>query len=166
METTKEKVLKYLEKIPYLNSGGCLVAAYSVFLAEEKDNNLDEIQLVALNFGSYSDPYIRKNLMYIKGKRKKADSASHFGWTYDNGSTIFDSDGKVRTWRYSETKNGVLVIPQNLTRPFAISSLNHGRWNQSFDRKKYVKLLSKKFDLDLSEVWTTRGNGYGDFVGG
>ena len=134
----------YLGKIRSINWGGCLIAAYSFYLNERKAGRHKNLQIVALDYSDNED--IRTNRAFIKGKSKKAASNAHFGWTYDSGKNVFDVNGLVE--RYS-TK---VVIPQNLTRRFALNALNKGSWNSSFDRSKYVPKIEKFFGFRLYGV--------------
>ena len=141
-----EKAIKYLGRIPNINHGGCLVSAFSFYLNEKKENRHEHLRIVSIN--SNDNRYEQNNRKYIEGKRRRADSSGHFGWTYD-GVKVFDTDGLVRRKCKTEVR---IVIPPEITEKFCRSALNHGGWNPLFNRK-HIPKIEKHLGIELKKVW-------------
>jgi hypothetical protein len=142
----KEKAIEVLSKIPAINFGGCLLAAFVFYQNEKTARRSNKLKLVSLctnvEYGH------KTNKAYTEGKIAVADSACHFGWTYDNGKTIYDTKGIVSLARYKHR----VIIPKKITSQFSVSSLNNGVWNPHFDRKKHLPKIARVFNQDLSMV--------------
>lgn len=134
-----QKTYKKLEDIHTLNYGGCLIAAYAVY---KKNINNTKIQIVQIS--SYlGDSDLYRNKEFILGNSKIATSGHHFGITMDNGVTIYDSKGII------QDDDEKLIIPRNKTHEFCKSAILKSRWNNSFDRKKYVPIIFKRLKIKI-----------------
>lgn len=146
MDTLEAK--EFLANIPYINHGGCLIAALAFYLNEEKEGRAKHLNIAAVYDDDYSGDLFT-NRQFIRHKASAAESAPHFGWTYDNGECVEDCMDNE-----TSENDVILVIPQNLTVEFSISALNNGSWNTVFEREKYIPVIAKAFDIEaiLSQV--------------
>lgn len=148
MET--RNVIKFLgTKIPFINKGGCLLAAYAFYLHEKKYGRADDLQIVQL---SLHPNLLKQNKEFILNGNGTAASDAHFGWTYDGGWNVRDCKNEVDPESYIEW----WLIPKEKTDEFCISALNFGRWNPLFNRERAQKRISEALDIDLSAVYDKR----------
>lgn len=148
---TLTKAVKKLSEIDYINMGGCLLAAYAVYLhCVKKAPRKFLPQIVQFGY-DFDAKYKDHNLAFLNNEKDSATSDAHFGWTWDAGATVYDAFGMVgRKYDYK------LVIPSEATERFCVSSLNYGTWNWCFDRELELPIIADAFDIDLSHIWTTR----------
>ena len=141
----RNEICKFFSSIPNINSGGCLIAAYAFFLHEKKWNRHHNIQIVALDKYQMSH---RCNSRYIDGKSDYAESAAHFGWTFDSGQNVYDCEGLVNQKPYKYK----LCIPKVQTDDFCVNSLTNGCWNWMFRREKHIPQIEQYLNVDLSRI--------------
>lgn len=138
----KRTAKKFLSKIRYLNSGGCLVSAYA-FQQFCIKNGFEVPHLVALHYKSETKS-IETNKKFIENKGSgKGQSAAHFGYSY--GKQVYDSDGVIYTQKYDEK----IRIPLELSKSFYETSMTNGGWNTMFNRGN-IPVIAEKFGVDLS----------------
>lgn len=151
--------MQFLAKIPSINQGGCLVAAYAFYLHENKAKRADNFQLVAVypkgrynrEINSKLDALRKNNLAYINNKSKKASSAEHFVWTFDGGKTLYDADGIFELDGFFAGSKTV-VVPHNLTEQFSVSALNNGGWGSDFRRQTGIPKIEQGLNVDLAHI--------------
>lgn len=154
-ETTKsldivKNATDYLANVPEIHFGGCLVAAYSFYLFLEKNNlPIEDFRLVSLNRNKKIGEYVaahRKNQKWIENPFKGFPSASaHFGWTFDEGENIFDTDGEI----YKEKYPLRICIPPDLTKAFSKIAISTETWNSKFNKEKYIPLIERDLGISL-----------------
>lgn len=127
-----------IKNIPNLNYGGCLYAAYGVYL-HLVAKGFKNVNIVQLDYDNSA--YIRTNKSYISNKSNNVTSGMHFGVSINNGKTVYDTDGLCI---YAEK----LVIPFEFTTKFAINSLKYGTWNPKFDQYE-IRSINKALDTKL-----------------
>lgn len=140
---TKKDVMKFLANVPNINSGGCLIAAYALYLFLKKQGVKSNFQIVTLDNRWEK---IEPNWEFINGNSENAESAWHFGWTFNGGRTIYDCDGRIADHSYLLK----LVIPKELTEKFCQSALKSGNWNHWFVRKVEVPKIEEKLGINLN----------------
>jgi hypothetical protein len=141
--------------IPFVNKGGCLLAAYAFYLHEKKYNRAGNLQIVQL---STFPEFIQHNREFVTNGNGKAVSDAHFGWTYDGGITVSDSENPLLNVSWYKD---YLVIPKDKTDEFCISSLNNGGWNAMFNRECEQRRITEKLEIDLSSVHDKRNSSDG-----
>lgn len=140
-----KKYLRELKTIPNINRGGCLYAAYAVWLKLQQEGLLLNDKIVIVMY--YDDNYHKDvNMKFLENKTKQATSSTHFGLSFNGGKTVYDTGGIVRRYRDCDT----MVIDFDKTQSFCESSLKYGGWNSAFIRKTGVAQINKKLDLNLS----------------
>lgn len=139
----QEKFSK-IKDIENLNRGGCLFAAYGVYLSLKKDG-LDCSNLRIVQLASCDDiKELNKNKSFLKGDSQNAESSSHFAITV-NGKDFYDSTGVItKDYLYH------LEIPSNQIDSFSKSSLKNGQWNSSFERNEGVPLIENNLGIKFN----------------
>lgn len=137
---------EFLSDIEDINCGGCLFAAYAIYLVLKKHNILPEtFALVALNGTEYQDNHIT-NLHFLSDLTKKATSSNHFGWTFDGGRTVYDTDSQLDLNKYKHQ----LIIPQHKIEQFCKSALfDCSKWAYWFDRKTQLPIIEEKLGISF-----------------
>ena len=134
-----EKDLSLLEDIHH---GGCLYAAFAVYLFLKRSNLDTNFCIVQLDKAYGIDNHFN-NKDYLKGNAKKVFAAHHFGYSFDQGQTIIDCFGIVNTEKYCYQ----LLIKENIEQ-FCQKAFITGDWNKTFDRN-CLKSIEKKYNLKL-----------------
>lgn len=145
----RKDIIKYcqsvLNKIPDINAGGCLIAAYATFKYIEKHHpELFDKRICIVQYSRYIDDHVN-NRMFIANQESKAVSASHFGISINGGRHAYDSRGKDTVSLVQYT----LVIPHDKTKEFFNSAIKDGMWNPQFNRKKYLPIIEKKLKIKI-----------------
>lgn len=142
--SSSKKHFKKLKNIPNINSGGCLYAAYAIWLKLQQEKLLNSKVVIVMY---YNNDYCKEvNMKFLKGKRKNAESSTHFGISFNGGKTVYDTKGLIREYKYCNT----MIIDFHKTQEFCESALKHGNWNALFNRKQNVPMINKKLGLNLS----------------
>lgn len=150
MVRSSKEAFKFLGRVPLLNWGGCLVAAYVYYLNEKRNGTEKDIQLVELE--EYEKTNIRHNQSFLKGKYKTANSDNHFAWIRDgNDAILYDGTG-IMPFDFDYK----LQIPKESIESFSVNSLNNGGWNPEFDRQIWLPKFEKFFKMDLSAIHHTQ----------
>lgn len=134
-----------LRNIPYLNCGGCLIAAYAIY-KHLNDENISIVQFDTQdNYNEFS-----QNVRFIGNVVETACSGTHFGLFYNKPLMkkikYYDSQGCIDTSRYDH----ILMINSNKIDDFCKSALLNGAWNQKFNRNKYIPIIEEILDVDLN----------------
>jgi len=132
-----------INHIENLNYGGCLYAAYGVYLKMKNDGlDVSKIKIVQLQ-----TPYssgIEHNKLYLKGEVKTATSSNHFGLTIDE-EVFLDSEGEINM----EPFYYHIFIPNSQLETFCVSALTHGDWNNSFNVENGIAEINKVLGINL-----------------
>ena len=140
---TLQEVRDYLAQIPYINNGGCGVAAYAMYQWLKSNNQLDpDFKFVMCYMGCYEDVYMN-NLRVIREKDGNAIACSHIAiWNCDK---VIDCDNEINLPRYSY----VQFVQEEW---FILNALNNiDTWNFRFDRE-HITTIEKKLKINLSQI--------------
>lgn len=136
---------KYLKTIPTIDNGGCLIAAYAIYLVLKKRNALpSSFRIVSFARDYLADKY-SINSRFITGQSNTLAVTSHYGFTLD-GVTYRDSKGVIPNDKYKY----ILVIPFEMTEEYCVQSLLLPDWNSIFNRDKYVPLIELKLGIEFN----------------
>lgn len=128
-----QDVIEFLNQIPYINNGGCGIAAYSLCRVL-KDS---KVEIFYLYDSQHHDLYVKNktNLRNIQ----KADAATHICIKYKN--TYYDSNGPISIENYPlKHKVSVNFLKTAIQTPTI--------WNRQFNRT-FVFLIQKTLKLNL-----------------
>lgn len=137
MDVVLNEVREYLSRIPYINEGGCGIAAISMYrwlLENEEDSKLicfyNEFENYELNKNNiiYNFPYLL--------------SPNHCGIIYQN--RILDSEEEINKNYYP--------YHQNLNEIELLKMINLSSWNPNFERKNINK-IEKGLQINLSDIY-------------
>lgn len=149
--TELEQVFKYLSWIPRINRGGCGISALAIYRWLEKENLL--IKNPILKWKNTKFVFLYENThKYIFDNNMKAIKDLNTEPIAPNHAVLFhmgeyiDADGIVDVSGYKWMQN--ITVEEFIVR--ANNSIDY--WNPDFDRNKYLKLISKKLDIDLSDI--------------
>jgi hypothetical protein len=149
--TTLEEVFKYLAWIPRINNGGCGISALAIYRWLEKENLLIKNPILKYKntrFVFCYEKYCKSIMQNNKKAVKNLDTppiAPNHAVLYHMGEYI-DADGIVDIstyeWMQNITEEEFIVRANN----------NVDYWNPDFNRNKYLGLIEKKLDIDLSDI--------------
>ena len=135
-------ILNYLRKIPYINKGGCGIAALSMYRWLKSQNKLKGDEHFVFLYDEYHYNF-EKNEKYINNQRKVIVSAHHVGFYY-NGK-IIDSDGEVDLGYYHYTH-------KNIDEETLVKSINNIKeWNPTFDRN-VIPIIECILGISLKDI--------------
>jgi hypothetical protein len=135
MKPTFKETRKTLNGIPYINCGGCGLAALALFDSAKREGKSPKIVYC---YTAYDGSSLHKNNLFKEGKRKKATACHHV--VIKLGKRYWDSTGKIDEDAFSEFE----WIDEEITRKHLIASLNNkGVWNSSFNRRGAMPQLKK-----------------------
>ena len=130
------EMIIFLRNIPYINEGGCAIAAITIkrFLKINKNIKCDIIYR-----HNFKDEYN----INVNALRNLDDPISCNHAFISLKKSAFDCEGK------QYFKNHCIKMPEKLV----IASLNKlDEWNPSFKRKKYIPIIESKLKIDLSDI--------------
>ena len=136
-----EDVRKYLSGIPNIDSGGCGIAALSMYRWLEK-NKREQPKFICcyVDLGDY-----KKNLLYLGGDNDKLTAPNHCGIEYKNN--FLDNYSVIPVWKYKGGSH--LTNEQGM-----LDLINFGDWWSGKFERKNAKEISKRLEIDLSDVFT------------
>jgi len=151
VEDKAKQAFEDISNIDKLNCGGCLFAAYGVWL-HLKNCGYDMENVVIVQLSNNPHDY-SNNTMYIESGEGVPDSASHFALSIDGGETLMDSTGWDSEAIASKFKLGSeyreLVIPSHKVEEFSENCLKKADWNYSFVREVSVPIINRRLNVDL-----------------
>lgn len=139
MKRLKE-ALKVINKIPNINKGGCLIAAYATYLYLKKYDELSDFSLICyndvLNKDTNEHSLFEKYIKY-NGKPHIAD---HYAIHYEGEEYLLDGNQYKR----------VIILPNyyNFNKLYKESMLVDD-WCEAFDRK-YIRIIERKLGINLN----------------
>ena len=139
---TLDDVLAYLQKVPYINDGGCAIAALAIY-RWMKQNRPEVPVVMEYRYHSYDQADLKQNESFLNGKRVKPRTCSHA--TVDIDGVAMDCDGPL----LGGGAAGFLIHQVN--ERLVLKSLRTNDWNCSF-RRYHVPEIAKALDVDLSDV--------------
>jgi len=149
--TTLEEVFNYLSWIPRINRGGCGISALAIYRWLEKENLLIKNPVLKWKNTKFVFLYdnchrfvLDNNRIAVKDHNTDPIAPNH-AVLFHMGEYI-DSDGIVDVsgfkWMQNITEEEFVIRANN--------SLDY--WNPDFNRNKYLKVISKKLGIDLSDI--------------
>lgn len=127
-----ERAVEFLDSIPYINSGGCGIAALAIARYVHKEN-----PRIKLKFGFLGD--------YGTNEDGSRDAPSHVVLLWD-GHRV-DSNGIDSAF----SQHWELI--ESLDESDLVASLNNvSTWNSAFDRAGELPGIERELDIDLSDV--------------
>jgi len=146
METLWE-VQNYLNEIDYINSGGCGISAYSMYLWLKKNNLINSSFRFVLCYKDYCENSYLNNSNVLRDKLGKAVAPNHMVIFYDG--KYIDSEGTVNISKYSWIQH----VEEEW---FIINCLNNiDTWNDCFDRIN-IRKIEKDLGIKLKGIKRTR----------
>ena len=142
-DITLDKAMAYLKKVPYINSGGCGIAAFFLYNTALKNNLNVSIKYLYTFFDSNED-----NLGFINGY-SNADACSHIVIHNNETNQIFDCRGIIDNitvdivFKVDETKTHTVTVNH------LINSIWTAEWNPVFQREKMLPIIEKFFGYKL-----------------
>lgn len=138
MSNSAEVINKFkkLNKINYINQGGCAIAAYGVLKYSKKVN-------VSAKVYYLFDEYAVSDLFRLQNNGN--GSCSHAVVELDG--KFYDSNGEFNGKKYF---NGGHYDTLEMTEELLLESISEPRhWNRRFNRSIGVKAIKKALDVDL-----------------
>jgi hypothetical protein len=149
--TELDQVLKYLSRIPRINNGGCGVSALAIYRWLEKEKLLIKNSILKHKDTRFVFLYEFDNEHLFKNNKKAINNpnveaiAPNHAVIFHKGNYI-DCDGTVNISRYEwiqNIRNEEFILRANN---------NVDYWNPDFDRNKYIKLIEKRLNINLSDI--------------
>lgn len=138
MKQTFEEVRNFLSNIPYINRGGCGVAALSMYRWLEKGKR--EIPKIVLLYPDYST--YKENKEGLRQENTKLKAPLHCAIKYRD--KIIDSTEEIVENIYS--------FQQIVGKKEILKLINKGKWNNEFNREENIPLIERTLAVDLSDV--------------
>lgn len=136
MSRAFKKTLEFLEKIPFIDNGGCGMAALALYDAAKREKK--QAKIVYVYHPNDDTSYIR-NLKFKQGKVKRAEACMHI--VVKVGRTHYDAAGKVPR-AYLQN----YLHDSEITREHLIASINNIKdWNPLFSRRVWGPSIAKFF---------------------
>ena len=127
--------------LPCINAGGCGIAALAAIRLAKKHN--EDVSIIFL-YKSDEKSWFESNQSLIKsGNIKDAYVPSHIAIIFD-GVTV-DTEGIVEDYRYSYSQS-------DISEDELVTLINHGDWNDRFQRDKVIPRIEKILDIKLDDV--------------
>jgi hypothetical protein len=141
------KVRQILNDIHAINWGGCGVATLAMYRWMKKNNQLfggEEIVFLYV----YQDSVYKNNDKVFKGEYdpQYIEAPAHIVLNIEG--TFIDSTFRTNQSfdeRYHEKHLGI-------TEDVLLRTINNNSWNDDFIRSKFVPIIEKKLNVDLSDV--------------
>jgi len=136
MKLTFTKARKELDSLPFINQGGCGLAALALYDTAVREGKKPKIVYCYSFWGDSTA--MHKNNLFKEGKRKRAYACSHV--LIKVGKRYWDSTGEIKSkdvkWAYE--------LDEDITRKHLIASINNkGAWNDCFDRRRCMPIIKK-----------------------
>lgn len=147
MKNLKE-LREYLNSIPNINKGGCLISAYSMYLYLKKTNQLpDGFKIIQIAQDDTQRFFLLRNLQ-SSDPTKYTAGCDHAMCQVDG--IIFDSDeSRPIDIDIVAMASSVAVNPETQS-AHIIAQINTDRWNNSFNREKHIPEIQRELGIDLS----------------
>lgn len=138
---TLEQVQEYLRSVPFLNYGGCGIAAIAIYRWIKKNNpELIEGIKFCYSYGSHRD---------IEGEILTHETGEIL--TAPSHAQLFDGDNYIDSDGHHIFPNDEDLVYLNLEEE-VVDSINHGYgWNDMFDRNNVVN-IAEKLNINLKDI--------------
>ncbi|MFA5366638.1 MAG: hypothetical protein WC333_02040 [Dehalococcoidia bacterium] len=140
---TLQEVQAYLQQLPFVNFGGCGIAALAMYRWLKKNRKASR----KICFYMLADQgFIHENnAKCLEGEEDRQPTAPGHMVLYDKGK-YFDCGGTYDPTRY----NYHLKVTKE---QFIVESLNNvPTWREDFPRKYLIGRIAQKLNIDLSDV--------------
>jgi hypothetical protein len=147
---TLTELRQYLNTIPNINEGGCLISAYSVYLYLKQNNTLSpDFKIIEISPDTLTK-YMNTMQYLSSDPESNVFSCGHAVILY-NGY-IYDSEIDVKMDEFVDAAVfGIWIDPKDHEQ-WLINQMNNASWNESFDRMQYIPEIEKELGIDLSMV--------------
>lgn len=133
---TLQETREFLSSIPYINNGGCGIAALAMFLSSREENT----QVIYM-YKNYSESSYKNNKKVLETGEGNAESAEHVAIIFEDGRIIdCNKETLIENYDYSHTTTDI---------NFILNSIRNGFWNLQFNRKKYLPSIEKFIDFEI-----------------
>jgi hypothetical protein len=147
-----EKISNKLKNIPYINYGGCGIAAYSI-LKYLKTYNQEALKSISVIF-CYEDYLLsiyKTNKLLLTTKKEGFSIPTHIIIKIGKDK-YYDAEGFNP---YIDYVKWTHTLPKTKELSILLSIINNPRnshWNPCFNRKKNIPKIEKALKIDLSEI--------------
>lgn len=141
METLRQ-ARKYLATIPYLNSGGCAIAALALYRLLEKQRKLTKTTAVVYLYSQRAMHLYTHNCRALRGQATPA--GCHHAVLYHRGQYIeCGVKSNISGFSYKHNFTDVKTVVKSVESPV--------NWNDLFDRSRYMNEIEKQLGITLYE---------------
>lgn len=147
---TLTELRQFLNEIPHINEGGCLIAAYSIYQYLKQNNGLSpDFKIIEISPDTLTK-YMNTMQSLSEDPASNVTSCGHAVILY-NGC-IYDSAVDVKLENSVDVMVfGIWIDPKD-HEEWLINQMNDASWNESFNRGKYIPEIEKELGIDLSKV--------------
>lgn len=145
---TLTELREFLNNIPHINEGGCLIAAYSIYQYLKQNESLPkDFKIIEIDDVTIMR-YMNMMQYLSEDPTSNVTTCGHAVVLY-NGM-VYDSEREIPLEDCVDVMvSGVWIDPINKEQ-WLINQMNAASWNYEFDRKKYIPLIAEEFEIDLS----------------
>jgi hypothetical protein len=139
-------VRRKLDAIPYINNGGCAIAALAMYLwiiKNEKPKEEDYPKILYMYQGEDDDYYSNAEALQ-NNDLTDTRACGHACISY-KGNLM---DSSCMNDEIEESKGNILELPNV---EFVIASIKNGSWNSCF-RRENIKLIDEELGINLSDL--------------
>jgi ribosomal protein L39E len=136
---TLKSVEKFISKIPYINAGGCGIAALAMYrwIENNKPKLLDKTEILFIYKDDEKDYKI--NCKLLKTKKTVLKVPCH---------VVIKANNKIYNSMHWRTYQKHKVTLEHL-----INTINNtNNWNDTFYRNPNTSIISKKLNVNLTDV--------------
>lgn len=129
------EVQRFLRNIPYINHGGCAIAAlvmYDYLVANKVEAK------IVYAYHSY-DPDYEANVSQLAKGGDYLEPCEHAMVSVND--VLHDCRGERSVYEYDKY--------HSISREMVVKSLNAKGWNSSFDREEYVPVIEEKIGYNI-----------------
>ncbi len=141
------QVFEVLKYIPFINNGGCGIAALSMYRWLKKNNQLEEdTQFVYMHEPKDKSDYL-ENKRILKGVGEVEPRSCNHAAVFHKGHYL-DAKGSLDGVRLDEYEHFEFTKDES----FILASVNNvGQWNNAFERA-YIDYIEDELRIDLSDI--------------
>lgn len=141
---TLAQVQDKLDSIYAINWGGCGISALAMYRWLYNNDMLAGDEHFVYLYVSHDHNFgINDKLLKSKRTKNKIGSCSHI---------MLFHNGKVHDSRGCKIRDHYVYKHDNITEKQLIHALNHGDWNDDFDREEQMPKIERMLEVDLSDI--------------
>jgi len=138
----KNNVREYLNSIPYINRGGCGIAALAMYRWLEKQN-VDTTKIKIHILEMHFETTIDNNKKYLETNEGYPEPPSHIGLKIGNKTIDTEDTVDMHRYQYHMVTDQIQLL---------ITMINMVRkWNPMFDRER-IPEIADRLGIDLSDI--------------